>query len=163
MTMNKKTLKLMLAGAFVACAFGGFALGLAWATPGRDITFTPIVGPAVMGDVDTRAETNDWESEVRIKGLSDIYVTTITIKPGGYSGWHSHPGPSFIAVKSGELTIYCACEDPIMRTVHPAGSALVEDAYCVHNVVNEGDTDLVFVVVQIVPLGAPRRIDEPAP
>jgi hypothetical protein len=39
----------------------------------------------------------------------------------------------------------------------------VEDAGCVHLLANEGDEDLVVVVVQIVPLGAPRRIDEAAP
>ena len=32
-----------------------------------------------------------------------------------------------------------------------------------HIVVNEGDTDLVLVAFQILPVGAPRRIDEPAP
>jgi hypothetical protein len=33
----------------------------------------------------------------------------------------------------------------------------------VHIVGNQGDTDLELVVVQIVPVGAPRRIDEPDP
>jgi hypothetical protein len=61
------------------------------------------------------------------------------------------------------LTLYDDCVDPSIPNVFPAGNALVEHADCVHNVVNEGDTDLVFVVVQIIPLGAPRLIDEPAP
>jgi hypothetical protein len=39
----------------------------------------------------------------------------------------------------------------------------VEDAGCVHLLANEGDVDLEVIVVQIVPQGAPRRIDEPAP
>jgi hypothetical protein len=39
----------------------------------------------------------------------------------------------------------------------------VEDARRVHILVNEGDVDLEVVVMQIVPFGAPRRIDEPAP
>jgi hypothetical protein len=33
----------------------------------------------------------------------------------------------------------------------------------VHLLANGGDVDLEVVVVQIVPRGAPRRIDEPAP
>jgi len=161
--MNQRTLKMTLAGAFVACAFGLIALRIAWATPGQDITFAPTVGPVVMDDIDTWSETDAHEVEIKTKGLSDVYVTTITIKPGGFSGWHSHPGPSFIAVKSGELTLYDDCVDPTIPYVYPAGTGLVEHAECVHNVANEADTDLVFVVVQIVPLGAPRRIDEPAP
>jgi quercetin dioxygenase-like cupin family protein len=161
--MNTRTWKMTLAGACVACAFGLIAWRIAWATPGQDITFAPIVGPVVMDEINTKAETDDWEAEIRTKGLSDVYVTTITIKPEGFSGWHSHPGPSIISVKSGTLTLYDDCVDPTIPYDFPAGSALVEDAECVHIVVNEGDTDLVFVVVQIVPLGAPRLISEPAP
>ena len=116
-----------------------------------------------MGDIDTKSETDDHEVEIKAKGLSDVYMTSFKIAPGGHGGWHSHPGPSFIAIKSGTATVYCACEDPIEREVYPAGTGFVEDAYCVHIVVNEGDTDLEFAVLQIVPLGAPRRIDEPAP
>jgi hypothetical protein len=62
-----------------------------------------------------------------------------------------------------QLTLYDDCVDPTIPYVFPAGTALVEDAGCVHIVVNEGDTDLVFTVVQIIPLGAPRLINEPAP
>jgi hypothetical protein len=40
---------------------------------------------------------------------------------------------------------------------------LVVDAGCVYKIENEGDADLEFSVVQIVPFGAPRVIDEPAP
>jgi len=47
--------------------------------------------------------------------------------------------------------------------VFPAGTGFVEDAGCVHILVNEGDVDLEVVVMQIVPRGAPRRIDEEDP
>lgn len=162
--MSTKTLKLMVAGTIVACSVGGLALRFAQATPPtEDFTPTHIVGPAEFDDIDTGAETDDWEAEIKVKGPSDVYMTHFKIAPGGHGGWHSHPGPSFIAVKSGTATVYCACEDPIEREVYPAGSGFVEDAWCVHIVANEGDTDLEFVVLQLVPLGAPRRIDEPAP
>jgi hypothetical protein len=39
----------------------------------------------------------------------------------------------------------------------------VEDAGCVHKLVNQGNVDLEVFVMQLVPRGAPRRIDEPAP
>jgi quercetin dioxygenase-like cupin family protein len=164
MIMSKMKRKLMLAGGLGAFAIGAFAVGLAWATPPtKDFTPTHIVGPSDFGSIDTWAETDDWEAEIRVKGRSDVYMTHFKIAPGGHGGWHSHPGPSFIAVKAGTATVYCACEDPIEREVYPAGSGFVEDAYCVHIVVNEGTTDLEFVVMQIVPRGAPRRIDEPDP
>jgi mannose-6-phosphate isomerase-like protein (cupin superfamily) len=161
--MNKKNWKLTLAGACVACAFGLIAWRIAWATPGSGITRNPISGPALLGEIDTKAETDDWEIELKTKGFSDVYVTRNKIVPGGTSGWHSHLGPSIFSVIAGTLTVYNDCDD--FQTGHdfPAGTSLVVDAGCVYKIENEGDADLEFSVVQIVPFGAPRVIDEPAP
>ena len=52
---------------------------------------------------------------------------------------------------------------PLVPLRFPAGTGFVEDAGCVHILVNEDDVDLEVVVMQIVPKGAPRRIDEQAP
>jgi quercetin dioxygenase-like cupin family protein len=37
---------------------------------------------------------------------ADVYVVTNTVLPGGNSGWHTHAGPSIVAVKSGTATVY---------------------------------------------------------
>ena len=161
--MSRKTFKLTLAGALVACGLGGFAAGLAWATPPRGFTSTNLVGPTVLGDIDTRAETDDWEIELRTRGQSDVFVTHIKVAPGGHGGWHSHPGPSIIAVKAGTATFYDDCDGAETPHRYPAGTGFVEDAGCVHILVNEGDVDLEVIVMQIVPTGAPRRIDEADP
>jgi quercetin dioxygenase-like cupin family protein len=164
MTMSKMKLKLISAGVVVGCALGLLALRDALATPpSPGFTSTTIVGPALLDDVDTKSETDDHEVEIKTKGFSDVYVTGITIPPGGHGGWHSHPGPSIIAVKSGEATLYDDCDDFLIPHVYSAGNAFVEDAECVHLLTNEGDTDLEVIVIQIVPEGAPRRINEPAP
>jgi quercetin dioxygenase-like cupin family protein len=160
--MSRKTLKLTLAAGLVACGFGGFGLGLAWATPGRGITSTTLVGPTLFGEIETKAETDDWEFELKTKGLSDVYVTHLKIAPGGHGGWHSHPGPSIISVKAGTATFYDECSDFVPQ-VYPAGTGFVEDAGCVHILTNEGAVDLEVIVTQIVPRGAPRRIDEADP
>jgi quercetin dioxygenase-like cupin family protein len=162
MTMSKMKWKRMLAGVLVACAFGAVALRFAWATPGQGATTTPIAGPTILDEIDTKSETGDHEVEFKTKGLSDVYVSHIRVVPGGFSGWHFHPGPSIVSVKSGTATFYQA-DDPATPHDVPAGTGFVEDAGRVHILVNEGDTDLEIVVVQIVPLGAPRRIDAPAP
>ena len=161
--MCKRNWKRALAGALIAGVLSTVAWQFAGATPPKDIAFTPVSGPAVLGDIATKSESEVNEVKLKTKGLTDVYVTSITIKPGGYSGWHSHPGPSIISVKSGTLTLYDDCIDPTIPNVFEPGDAAVEHAGCVHNVVNEGDTDLVFVVVQMIPIGAPRLIDEPAP
>jgi quercetin dioxygenase-like cupin family protein len=158
--MNNKRLKLMVAGAFVACAVGGFAVGLAWATPGRGITSTTIVGPVLLGEGHVKSESEINEVEIEAKGVSDLYVVHNRIAPGGHTGWHSHPGISFVMVRAGQATEYHEDDPP---TDYPAGTSLVEPAGRVHLIANEGDTDLELVAFQIIPFGATRRIDAPAP
>jgi quercetin dioxygenase-like cupin family protein len=162
MTMTRKTFKLTLAGALVACGIGGFAAGLAWATPPAGLTSTNIVGPVMFGEFATKAETDDWAVKMKSEGVSDVYVTHLKVAPGGHGGWHSHPGPSIISVKAGTATFYDDC-DGFVRHQFPAGTGFVEDAGCGHLLANEGNVDLEVIVVQIVPLGAPRRIDEADP
>ena len=163
MTMSKKTWKLVLAGALVAGASGAVALRVAWATPPQGLTSTPLVGPVMFDEIQTVHQTPDWGVMIKTRGLSDVYVTHLKIVPGGHGGWHSHPGPSVIAVKAGTATFYDDCDRALTPHVYPAGTGFVEDAGCVHILVNEGNIDLEVVVVQLVPSGAPRRIDEPAP
>jgi quercetin dioxygenase-like cupin family protein len=161
--LRPKSLKLMLAGAAVACAFGAVAWQFAWATPPVGFVPVNIVGPVVLEEINTKSETDD-RIQIKSKGLSDVYVTSITIAPGGHGGWHSHPGPSIITIKSGTASFYDDCDDPIVRREYPAGTGFVEDAGCVHLLANESDVvPLEVVVVQLVPFGAPRRIDEAAP
>ena len=152
-----------MAGVLIACVFGLTAWKVAWATTPQGFALSNIIGPVTMEEVYTKSKIGDHEATIKTKGTSDIYVSTITIQPGGHGGWHSHPGPSIIMVKSGEATIYDACHDPVSQHVYGAGTAFVEDAECVHIVQNEGTSVLEIVVLQIVPAGAPRRIDESAP
>ena len=157
-----KTLKLILAGAFVACAFGGFAIGNAWATPASGVTTTILSGPVVFDDLKVKSESDINEVEIEMKGFSDVYIVRNVIVPGGHTGWHSHPGISFVTVKSGTATAYSG-DDPRTPNVYPAGTGFVEEAGHGHIIRNEGTTNLELVAFQIVPFGAPRRIDAPAP
>jgi quercetin dioxygenase-like cupin family protein len=155
-------LKLLVAGAFVAGALGAFAIKTAWATPPQGFTSTSLIGPVTLDEFDTFAHTEDWKARLKTQGVSDVYVTNLKIVPGGHGGWHSHPGPSIITVKSGTATFYDEC-NAFFPQSYPAGTGFVEDAGCVHLLANEGNVDLEVIVMQIVPRGAPRRIDEPAP
>jgi quercetin dioxygenase-like cupin family protein len=154
--------KLMVAGALVACAIGAFTNRTVRATPGQGSTSTTLVGPVLFDEIETKVETNDWKVKLKTQGFSDVYVTHLKIVPGGHGGWHSHPGPSIISVKSGTATFYDECDDFTPHS-YPAGTGFVEDAGCVHILTNQGNIDLEVIVVQIVPFGALRRIDEPDP
>jgi quercetin dioxygenase-like cupin family protein len=154
---NRRTLPALLA---LAIAAG--SVGVAWATGGVGLTITSISGPAGLGDVSSKSEGDGLEAEIQLKGESDVFVAHIRIAPNGQGGWHYHPGPSIISVKAGTASFFHA-DSPATAIVYEEGKGFVEDAYVVHNVKNLGATDLELVVLQIVPRGAPRRIDAPAP
>jgi quercetin dioxygenase-like cupin family protein len=157
MLMKKK---LVVAGIIVACALGAAAAGIAWATPGSGVSTTIISGPVVLGDSKVKSESEINKVEIETEGFSDVYVVHNKIAPGGHTGWHSHPGPSIISVKSGQVTEEHADGS---THLHEAGTSFLEPAGKVHVMRNLGTTDLELVAVQILPLGATRRIDEPAP
>ena len=160
--MIKMNSKPMLAGVFVACVFGGLALGSAGVTPASGLTTPIVAGPTPLGEVEIKSESDINEVEIKTSGVSDVYVVHNRIVPGGHTGWHSHPGPSIISVVSGQATEYR--DDDLEGVVHAAGTAFVDEGGDhAHIVRNEGNTDLVLVAFQIIPLGAPRRIDRPAP
>jgi hypothetical protein len=162
MNMKGQTSKLVLAGVFATCVFGGLAVGTAWATLGAGISTTIVSGPARLNPIEVRSESDVNEVEIKTNGISDLYTVYNKVVPGGHTGWHSHPGPSIITVKSGTATEYHA-DEPGVAHVHEAGSTFVDDGKGAHIVRNEGTVDLELVAVQILPAGAPRRIDMPAP
>jgi quercetin dioxygenase-like cupin family protein len=154
--------KLALAAAFVVCAFGGLAVGIAWATPGAGIITTIIAGPTALDEVHLHTSSDINDVKIKTEGISDIWVVKNVIAPGGHTGWHTHPGPSIISVVSGTATEYRSDEEG--SATHVAGTAFVDEGGDhAHIVVNEGTTDLVLVAFQILPFGAPRRIEVPAP
>jgi quercetin dioxygenase-like cupin family protein len=152
---------LMFAGLLVACVCGGWVSKSVLATPGKGVATTIIVGPVPLGEGKVKSESEVNEVEFEAKGISDLYVVHNKIAPGGHTGWHSHPGISFVMVRAGTATEYH--DDGSHPTVLKAGTCLVEPAGRVHLIANEGDTDLELVAFQILPFGATRRIDEDAP
>lgn len=102
--------------------------------------------------------------KLKTKGDSDVYVVQNTVQAGGHSGWHTHPGPSLITVKEGTATFYDGDDPTCTPQVFPAGTGTIDpgDGH-IHILRNEGSVPLVTVTVQIVPAGADRRIDAPAP
>jgi quercetin dioxygenase-like cupin family protein len=136
--------------------------GTALATPasGQSTSFT--LGH--FDEIDVKSHTFDHQVRIKTKGLSDVYFVTNTFVPGGHSGWHTHPGPSLITVKSGTVTAYDGDDPTCTPLVYTAGSGFIDpgDGH-VHLLRNEGSVDAVTVVVQFLPPGADRRIDAPNP
>jgi quercetin dioxygenase-like cupin family protein len=134
----------------------------ALATLGSGVTSTvPVQGTAE--DIDIKVKTGDWKVHLDTKGLSTLAFTENRVAPGGHFGWHSHPGPSLVIVKSGTSTFYRGDDPDCTPQVHPAGSAYVDPGGVVHIARNEGSVELVLFVTRLTPVGAAPRIDEPDP
>ncbi len=155
--------KLIGGAAFLAGLAVLVIVATALATPGSGATFTALAPVAQFGEINAKAKIGGWESEIVTKGASDLHVTQIALTPGGHGGWHSHPGPTFVLVKSGTATFYEGNDASCTPRVLPAGSGHFERTGDAHIVRNEGTEALVFVVVHLIPAGATRRTDEPDP
>jgi len=109
------------------------------------------------------ASSGSWQAGINTKGESDIWILENRIAPGGSFGWHSHPGPSLVVVKTGALTLYRADDPNCAPQVVEAGSGFVDAGGDVHVVRNEGSIETVVYVMSLVPRGATRKIDKPQP
>jgi quercetin dioxygenase-like cupin family protein len=78
---------------------------------------------------------------LHMKGATDVLQADLIFQAGASAGWHIHPGPVVVVIKSGKLT---EIHSNGCMTVHDAGSAFFESPGEVHNVVNQtsGVTDV---------------------
>ena len=171
--MNLRNHKMISVGLALA-AFAGAScvtyVSGALATDPRGVT-TVALGDARFDAIDAAARTDVnpgrardiWKARIRTNGATYVHMLQNTIAPGGTFGWHSHPGPSLVIVKSGTATFYMADDPACAPQVVPAGSGFVDNGQDTHVVRDEGTVDLVTVVVSLVPAAFPRRINEPAP
>lgn len=126
--------------------------------------------------------TDGFDVEIKTEDTTDIAVSNVVVAPGGSSGWHSHPGPVLVVVKTGAITFYRfgkhsgldgddanhdnGANGPMCtRTVYPAGSAFVEVPAPTHVMLarNEGSVEATVTATYIAPAGAALRIDQPWP
>lgn len=153
--MKRIVLTVLLTTGILAGAVAGIALG----TPASGITSTTLAQGS-LEQVDVKVKTSSWKFRIKAKGESQIAVTENRVAVGGYFGWHSHPGPSLVLVKSGTSTFYRGDDPTCTGEVHPAGTAYVDPGGVVHTARNEGNVELVLLVTRFIPSGAAPRIDE---
>ena len=144
------------------------------ATPPSGVTnppWSPVIGrfngihTAAKTDVDPGPKKNFWRARINVKGATDVHIVENIIAPNGTFGWHSHPGPSLVIVKSGTLSVYMppSCKPANYGPGSPLGSTFVDGGHDLHMVRNNGTVTADVYVVSIIPAGFDRRIDEPNP
>lgn len=132
--------------------------------------------PGVSGTVWARADfaypvdlkfkvTQGNEEIILAPNAQQTVMQSIVIEPGGHTGWHSHPGPVVVLVKSGALTLYTGDDPACTGQTYAAGQAFIDRGQGhVHLARNLGavNTEL-WVTYFDVPAGAAFRIDAADP
>ncbi len=139
------------------------------ATPPSGISFTP-VGRATLPEFSVKRKDKaiDWRVGLDADQPIDVATQIVTFQPGGFSGWHTHPGPVFFTVRTGTLTVYEGDDPSCTPIIFPAGAGAVEagTGTHIHMVRNETGTVAEAVVTYLVPVGTPQnqlRTDLPNP
>lgn len=118
---------------------------------------------ANIGDFHVQSHFDAFDVELKTHDNADIEVSNQTgAAAGSTSGWHSHPGPVFVLIKSGVATLYDADGHGCTARTFAAGSTFIEGTNP-HTLRNEGAVPLEITAVFFVPAGSPRRIESSVP
>src|SRR5262245_66257038 len=110
----------------------------------KSVTATKTVRVRVKGKVVTRKVSFTYQTVTPLMSCGeatacDTAYQQLTIPPGGYTGWHTHPGPTFVAVAQGEGTLYHGMSGcPSFK--YAVGAGFMQPPTEVHNMRNEGST-----------------------
>jgi len=89
-----------------------------------------------------------------------------TLQPGGTTGWHTHPGPTFVAFAQGEGTVYHVSGSGCTPMKIGPGTGFSQMPTLVHVLRNDGSVPIVVYTLYVLPPGTPDtgiRIDQPQP
>ena len=118
---------------------------------------------ANIGAFHVQSHFDGFDVELKTHDNADVEVSNQTaISMGSTSGWHSHPGPVLVLIKSGIATLYDADGLGCTARTFPAGATFVEGTNP-HVLRNEGAVPLEITAVFFVPAGSPRRIEAAVP
>ena len=91
----------------------------------KTVTATKTVRIRVKGKVVTKKVSFTYPTVTPLMTCGqatacDTAYQQLTIAPGGHTGWHTHPGPTFVAVAQGEGTLYHGCRAARRSSTRPA-------------------------------------------
>jgi quercetin dioxygenase-like cupin family protein len=136
------------------------------ALPRDQATATPPSGIAAellaRGTVARAGHVRAAGVKLATRGPIDVATVHVTFQPGGSTGWHVHPGPALVTVKTGQLTLHRAkgCRS---RTFSAGQTFLEFGPDDVNLTRNETGGVTETLVTFLLPVGAPITVDAPAP
>jgi quercetin dioxygenase-like cupin family protein len=145
----------------------GFLLlvGAALATPGIGILSAPVHARGTLSE--DQIVNSKSGVHLKTKGSVDVATQQIVMAGGGSTGWHSHPGPVLVTVKSGALRLIYADDQTCTDTVYEAGDSFIDRGDAVTHIArNVSSTDNVELWATYLVPGDPGtgfRIDVSPP
>jgi len=109
-------------------------------------------------NLDIKRITDDWHIQIKSKPAFDIAVQDIMFPDGSSSGWHTHPGPVFILVKTGTLTFYQSDDPTCSPQVRTKGQGFLDLGEHPHIAVNQSGSAAETIVTYFAPQGATLKI-----
>jgi quercetin dioxygenase-like cupin family protein len=136
-------------------------------TPPSGISIATVFARASFADpTDIKFKVKGQSQEVtNVNNAQETVIQQIVIAPGGSTGWHSHPGPVVVLIKSGRMSFYDGDDPTCTVRTYSAGEAFIDSGQGhVHIARNEGSENLeLWATYFDVPPGGAFRIDVPNP
>jgi quercetin dioxygenase-like cupin family protein len=133
------------------------------AAAGAAIAFSTLGGsPAAAGTPPSPAPSASASADPIITPLAAALVR-IDFRAGDTTGWHSHPGPVFVQVVSGAVTLRHADHGRCLSQVIRAGHGFFEAPGAVHVAENPRPDPAVLYATFVLPPGAGPEVSAPVP
>ena len=160
--LTHRPLRLAAAVAILTAALVAALIAL----PREQATATPPSGVAAellaRGTIAKAAHVRAAGIKLATRGPIDVATVHVTFQPGGSTGWHVHPGPALVTVKTGQLTLHRA--KGCRTRSFSAGQTFLEFGPDDVNLTrNETGGATETLVTFLLPVGAPITVDAPAP
>ena len=123
-----------------------------------------VIGRATFDAFNLQSDPRAMELSAQAKRPVDIVVRTHDYAPRSSTGWHSHPGPVFITITEGQVTLYERDDPTCTPKVVSKGQGYVDTGKG-HIGRNEAGAPARDVTVIFAPVGQSFRgeLDAPAP
>jgi hypothetical protein len=183
--------RVLVAGGLIAYGAPKLLSGSpAYATPGVNFNTTVLGRGTVSGFIFGKPATATVTRKVTIKTKAGVFRRTFRFKvpsidmaidctngcdtafpagnrsAGGSSGWHTHPGATFVGIGQGEITYYHAAGAECHSDKVSAGSGFGQMPTEVHNGPQRKLQHSCHLHDYVLPTGTPNsgiRIDQPQP
>jgi quercetin dioxygenase-like cupin family protein len=122
------------------------------------LTATGVFAQATGVTTDVLAR-GDLDYSDQTGGPATVYIGVIEMARGtSYAGWHTHPGPVWVVVTSGQLAVYGpdGC-----RTEYASGAAYLAQADTLYDLRNETDQPVRLEFAGVIPAGEAPTIPMP--